>query len=268
MSMTTTHSVSPRVSYEQSHEDVLGTRDVVLGVLASSVSDLETLRIAISNRVYSLTHTGPDVDDVLRGHQLAEDDPAVIAMQELLEGTKALEKLAIKAMQKRMKKHVLYEWVSKNKGVGEKTAARLLSALGDPYIRDMYVGEGDELRHVLEPRTVSELWSYAGYGVVNGAAPKRTKGQKVNWNPEIRMRVWLIAETSIRSNGDYKPVYDETKASAMASPHLQDCARCKAKAGEPLSKGHAHARAMRRVSKEILRDLWTLSKEWHESNDR
>lgn len=259
--------LSPKVASAHTGQSLAGARDPVLGTLASTVGDLEDVRISLSNRLYSLTHAENDVDGHLRGFGLPDDDPSVEAIKSLLAGAEALEKQAIKAMTSRMKKHVLYGWVQNNKGVGEKTAARLLSALGDPYIKELYEPAGeDEFRRVLKPRTISELWSYAGYGVVEGSAPKRTKGSKSNWNPEVRMRVWLIAETSVKCKGTYKPVYDKAKAHYIATPHAVDCARCGAKAGEPLSAGHAHARALRRVSKEILRDLWLLSKEWHDQN--
>lgn len=265
--MTVNQVLSPKVASAHTGQSLAGVRDPVLGTLASTVSDLEDVRISLSNRLWSLTHAEQDSDGHLRGFGLPDDDPAVLSVKELLEGAQAMEKDAIKAMVERMKKHVLYKWVEDNKGVGAKTAARLLSALGDPYIKETYVeDEWHEYRRVLKPRTLSELWAYCGYSVVEGKAPKRSKGAKINWNPEARTRVWLIAETSVKCNGTYKPVYDEAKAHALVTPHAQDCPRCKVSAGEPLSAGHAHARALRRVSKEILRDLWLLSKEWHEKN--
>lgn len=265
--MTVNQVLSPKVASSHTGQSLTGTRDPVLGTLASTVSDLEDIRISLGNRLWSLTHDEHDLDGVLRAYGLPEDDPSVLALKELVEGAQALEKAAVKAMTKRMKEHVLYKWVEDNKGVGAKTAARLLNAIGDPYMREQYVEEKwQEYRLVIKPRTLSELWSYCGYSVVNGKAPRRSKGEKINWNPEARTRVWIIAETSVKCNGTYKPVYDEAKAHALATPHKEDCHRCKAKAGEPLSAGHAHARALRRVSKEILRDLWLLSKEWHEKN--
>ena len=263
--MTVNQVLSPKVASAHTGQSLAGVRDPILGTLASTVTDLENIRISLGNRLWSLTHEEQDSDGILRAFGLPDDDPAVLAVKELLEGAQGLEKAAIKAMEKRMKDHVLYPWVESNKGIGKKTAARLLSALGDPYIKEMYVEDGwGEYRRLLKPRTLSELWAYSGYSVVDGKAPSRLKGQKVNWNPEVRTRVWLIAETSVKCNGTYKSVYDAAKAQEMT--HVKDCSRCKAQAGEPLSKGHAHARALRRVSKEILRDLWLLSKEWHEKN--
>lgn len=265
--MTVNQVLSPKVADAHTGQSLAGTRDPILGTLAATVSDLEDIRISLSNRLYSLTHGEQDADGVLRTYGLPDDDPAVLAVQELLEGAQRLEKAAVKALEKRMKKHVLYKWVEDNKGIGAKSAARLLSAIGDPYMKELYVEEEwKQYRRVLKPRTISELWAYCGYSVVDGAAPRRMKGKQVNWNPEARTRVWLMAETSVKCKGTYKPVYDEAKAQALANPHKVDCPRCKAKAGEPLSAGHAHARALRRVSKEILRDLWLLSKEWHEKN--
>lgn len=265
--MTVNQVLSAKVASAHTGQSLSGTRDPILGTLASTVTDLEAVRISLSNRLFSLTHDEHDLDGVLRAYGLPEDDPSVLAVQELLKGAQGLERAAVRALEKRMKSHVLYPWVEANKGVGAKSTARLLGAIGDPYMKELYVEEEwGQYRHVYKPRSVAELWAYCGYGVVDGKAPYRRSGFKVNWNPDARKRVWLIAETSVKCNGTYKPVYDAAKAAALAIVHQQDCHRCKVKAGEPLTAGHAHARALRRVSKEILRDLWLLSKEWHEKN--
>jgi hypothetical protein len=53
--------------------------------------------------------------------------------------------------------------------------------------------------------------------------------------------------------------------------HAAPCQQCAGKGksaeaaiGAPLRPGHQHARALRLVAKEVLKDLWVASKEIHE----
>src|SRR5690606_16891250 len=87
-------------------------------------------------------------------------------------------------------------------------------------------------------------------------------GEKANWNPQIKMRTYLIAESCIKQmDSPYRAVYDAARTKYADAVHSEECRRCgpsgkPAPVGSPLSDGHKHARAMRLVSKEILRDLW------------
>jgi|GEM_PF-3441022 len=115
-----------------------------------------------------------------------------------------------------------------------------------------------------------------------GVAPSRTKGQKANWNSDAKMRAFLCAEAAqkagVRSGPDaddsngydhanrhalspYGQTYIDGRAKYADATHPADCRRCgpsgkPALAGSPLSEAHKHARAMRLVSKQILKDLW------------
>jgi hypothetical protein len=64
-------------------------------------------------------------------------------------------------------------------------------------------------------------------------------------------------------------VYYEAREKYTNSVHPAVCVRCgpekkPAQPGSPLSDGHKHARALRIVSKEILKDLWVAAKDLHE----
>jgi hypothetical protein len=63
-------------------------------------------------------------------------------------------------------------------------------------------------------------------------------------------------------------VYDAAREQYAEAVHPTECVRCgpagkPALPGSPLSAGHQHARALRRVSKEILRDLWLEARMVH-----
>lgn len=218
------------------------------------LNDLEALRIATENRLRILTRSEEDKDGEVRGFGLAEDDPDVLLYSSIAAELAQIEQQSIKRVQKAVKKGPLATYVKQATGVGEKQAARLLATIGDPYW------------HVAEdrPRTVMELWAYCGYRPVNGQAQRRTKGQKSNWNPDARMRARLIAESCIKTKGKYRDVYDEWRAKYADSVHNFDCPQCHAKKGEPLKDGHKHARALRKVAKRVLADMWEAARDIHQ----
>jgi len=106
-----------------------------------------------------------------------------------------------------------------------------------------------------------------------GAAPRRQRGQKVNWSTEAKTRTYLIAESCIKQAASpYRAVYDDGRLKYAASLHQTPCVRCgpkgkPAQPGSPLSAGHQHARAMRLVMKEVLRDLWSESRRLHQQGE-
>lgn len=274
-------------------------RDPVLGVLADVVDDLETVRIANENRVRILTRTGVDADGGERGFGLTAEHPEVAKLIATVKALAAAEHDAILNLQRAMRKHPLGPWVKRTPGVGEKQAARLLAAIGDPYFNDLHG----------RPRTVGELWAYAGFHVVDtsgsgprtadtqttcaavgpkphpdghrtndaqsptavGVAPKRTRGQKSNWSEDARKRAWLIAASCIKfANSPYRKVYDDAREKYSDTVHPTECVRCgpkgkPAQVGSPRSPGHQHAMALRLMSKAILRDLWIESRALHEA---
>lgn len=223
---------------------------------AETLSDIEKSRIAAENRLRQLTRSEADKDEEIRGFGLTEDHPSVARIADLVEGLRDLEADAIKHLEKAMKAHPLGPWIQAQKGIGLKQGARLLGSIGDPYWNDLHD----------RPRIVSELWAYCGYSVVDSHAQRRTKGEKSNWNAEARMRVRLVSESCIKQRtGSYRRIYDEGRALYDEAKHPVECPQCGPKGkpalpGSLLSLGHQHARALRLVSKEILKDLWIESR--------
>jgi len=251
-------------------------RDPVLGVLADVLNDLEGVRIANANRVRILTRNEADGDGEERGHGLTEDNPEVAKLILTVKAMEQLEHDATLNLQRAMRKHPLGPFVKRTAGLGEKQAARLIATLGDPYWNDLYN----------RARTVSELWAYCGFHVLHpgghgmidahcggaaGVAPKRQRGQKSNWSEDARKRTWLIATSCMKqpSGNEYRDVYERARAKYADATHPADCVRCgptgkPARTGSPLSAGHQHARALRLVSKAILRNLWIQSRDLHQ----
>jgi hypothetical protein len=253
--------------------------DVLLKLSVKVLDDIENNRIQNENRYRQLTRDEPDADGEVRGFCLDESFEDVATMKVILEQFSVLEQVSIKLVQKKMKSHPLGGWIKSQKGVGEKQAARLVTAIGDPYWNTLFD----------RPRTVQELWAYCGLHVHDGQAVKRKKGQQLNWSTEAKTRAYLIAESSVKilkstcktddgikhiencDCGELRKVYDARKAHTVERVHIAPCVRCgpsgkPAPAGSKWSDGHRHADALRVVSKELLRGLWVASKNIHEES--
>jgi hypothetical protein len=277
--------------------------DPLLALAADVLGDLEKVRIANENRLRQLTRSVEDSDGGTRGFGLDEAHPDVARLAALVGMLTDAEHKATLNLQRFMRKHPLGPWMAAQKGIGEKQGARLLAAIGDPYFRPEITRE-DGTVEPSRPRMVSELWAYCGYHVIPadhpttvpqrrnvggelngsdpgahsvaadarlaGVAPKRQRGTRANWSAVAKMRAFLVAESCIKQSGtSHRAVYDATRAKYADAVHAVDCVRCGPKndpalPGSPLSDGHKHARALRAVAKEILRDLWREAKRVHE----
>ena len=249
-------------------------RDPTLALAADVVDDLERVKIANQNRLRTLTAQ----DEY--GHGMSVDHPDVKRLAALVKALEDAEHQATLNLARVMRHHPLGEWVKNSKGVGEKQAARLLASIGDPYWNDLHN----------RPRRLRELYAFCGMSVVGaaaqstcesqwsvsgGAAPTKQRGERVTWNPDARMRLWLIASKTVMvgHGGPYRQVYDEGRLKYADAIHAEECKRCgpkgkPAQPGSPLSAAHQHARAIRLIAKAILRDLWTAAKNIHEGEQK
>ena len=272
----------------------LSLLDPSLVLPADVLDDIERVRIANENRLRQMTRGGwsderiksgkykdptelpPDADGDERGFGLYETDQGVANLAAMVETMVKLEKDATSNLQKAMRRHPLGPWVKAQKGVGEKQAARLLAAIGDPYINSA----------TGQPRTVSALWAYSGLHVLPasqsssdahthsaggeqtsdpghpddgtqsstaGVAAKRQKGQKANWSTNAKTRAYLIATSCIKqADSPYRAVYLQRREhTATTHPDW--------------TPGHSHNDALRVASKAILKDLWIAAREIHNS---
>lgn len=238
--------------------------DPTLALAADVLDDLEAVRIANENRLRQLTRDETDADGEERGFGLDATHPDVAKLEALVKMLADAEHQATLNLNRVMRRHPLGPWVKAQKGVGEKTAARLLAIIGDPYV-NMQTGE---------VRTVSQLWAYAGHG---DPARKLHKGMTqadlfAMGNPTAKKRTWLIASKCLMAQGPYSKVYYDRKAQTEGREHATECKRCgpsgkPAQPGSPWSDAHRHADALRITGKAILRDLWIEAKRIHETTD-
>jgi hypothetical protein len=126
--------------------------------------------------------------------------------------------------------------------------------------------------------TVGKLNKYFGLHVVDGAAPKRVRGQKLGWNPDARKLAYKISVSFEKCGGRYRTFMRQWKASEREKypepiPLLDaNGKRRMGRNGKPLpdaySPGHIRMRALRRTSKLFLSHYWGVWQELHGETPR
>lgn len=226
------------------------TSYALLLVYGEILDDLEKTRLANENRLRALT--------LVKGITHTTTN---VKLEGLIAGLQTLEHDATLEFCRIVRAHPLGPWIRSTVGVGEKQGGRLLAVIGNP------LSYTDPSTGTLVPRTVSKLWAYCGLHVIDGTAPRKQRGQPMNWNNKARSRAWLIAQSCIRQGAasPYHSVYTASRERSSIAVHNAPCIQCgtKGKPAEPgtsLRPGHQLARAMRAMSKQILKDLWIEAK--------
>jgi len=115
----------------------------------------------------------------------------------------------------------IWEWLSDIKGISHRLAGKLIA-----YI---------DIANTPKP---SNLWQFCGYG---DPKDRRRKGYKIRHNPELKAFLFQTGDSFIKQKNPYKKVYDETKKKELKKVK---------------TKMHAHRRAMRKMIKAFLLDLY------------
>lgn len=261
---------------------------------AAVVDDLERTRIANENRLRQLTRDEVDSDGEERGFGLDESHPDVARLAGIVTGLAELEHQAVLQLQRTMRAHPLGAWVKSSQGVGEKQAARLLAAVGDPYWNTLHD----------RPRTVSELWAYCGlhtvpadHGstdarstLVGGAAPSPAGHTSVDTQaahaggtddrdlgPTATDPHFAGAQVAARRRKGQRANWsNEAKMRAYlvavscmkstSSPYRAVYLQRRATTDvthPDWTPGHSHNDALRITAKAVLRDLWRAARDLH-----
>ena len=200
--------------------------------------DVQGVRIAAEHRIRKAGE-----------HGLAED--GVKALMDWVNERMDKQEAELKAMVlKQIKDEPLWkDWMKGVKGVGPCIAGGMLAWLGDCSRFD----------------TVSKLWAYCGEHVVDGHAPKRTRGEKANWNATLRTLCWKAGQSFVRVGDGYRDLYLREKVRLRGlhpEPVEYDPPR-KKKDGTPLLRftdGHIDAMARRKVAKVFLSHYWQMAR--------
>jgi len=146
-------------------------------------------------------------------------------------------------------------WLKHVKGIGPILSAAIITRIGS-------VDRFD---------TISALWAYGGLDVRDGQAPKRRKGEKANWDSELKTLIaYKVPSQFIKATSSFgRQLYDQYKRFYEAT-HDDKCPvwshpdakvnRAGTKAtvnGKGCSrKGHVHNMTTRKVGKVFLSCLW------------
>src|SRR3990170_4002125 len=114
------------------------------------------------------------------------------------------------------------------KGIGPILAAKVISMID-----------------IHEADTVSALWRYAGYAVIDGQRERPTKGETLHYNARLKSACYLVASSFLKSSSPYRSVYDEAREYYEANR-------------PDWTKGHQHNAAMRKMVKVWLSHLWEV----------
>lgn len=165
---------------------------------------------------------------------------------------KELEKEIREYIHTELKDLPLYAWLRGVKGIGPILAGGLISHID--------IAKADH---------ASSLWKFFGLHVKEGKAVRRRKGEKLDFNIKMRTLAWKIADSFIkRKTPFYTDIYYEAKK--LESEKLRNCAmrkeclrmlsgrarRVGTAPKQPPCKLHAHYRAVRKMVKRFLLDLW------------
>ena len=135
------------------------------------------------------------------------------------------------------------EFMKDVKGVGPCLAGSLVSGIVD----------------ISRFNHVSSLWHYCGMHVVDGEAPRRKRGEKLNWHPFLRMTIYKLTDSFIKQNAEkclYRRLYDEKKAFYQEKYPEPVTVKQGTREITKYTKGHIHNMAKRYAGKMFLSHLW------------
>lgn len=142
------------------------------------------------------------------------------------------------------------EWISKIKGVGETVAGGLVGQIYK--------------KRIAQFKRPSSIWHYCGLHVKNGKAAGRQKGERIDYNPEMKMILlkFLGDEIIQQKPKGYRDLYDYEKQEQLereyAPGFLYDKYNGYSKEDTHLSNGHALNRAKRKAVKEFVKHFWFI----------
>ncbi len=227
-------------------QEPLVTPQQMIRGLVELYYDAQDYRIASANRLRQY-HMGepwkdpkrPTFDEVLEsvdrktGLKIKGSpiDPAVLKKGEELIA-KQIEYLG------RQVSAPMFERLTNVKGIGPVLAGGLL-AYFDP----------EKAKHP------SSFWKYAGLHVVEGKAIRRARGNKVDFNPRLRVLAYKIGDSFLKQRTQpYRQIYDDEKSRQLIvlKEEIENT-----KSG----KIHVELRARRKMVKAFLADFWFTYRE-------
>lgn len=163
-----------------------------------------------------------------------------------------MEQMNLEAMLKLAKKTMIgygqavgpvWDWLTGIRGLGEGgLAAQLLAQIDD-------IGKFE---------TISKLWRFAGWAVIDGKIDRCAKGEKAHYNRRLKSIAWQCVDQFIKQQtpGYVELYYEEKARQRRLYPE-----KIKVNGKWKYNDGHLHYRAMRKVVKIFLQHLWVVWRE-------
>lgn len=156
----------------------------VLKQLVAMYYGIQKVRVAMGNRVTS----------IVKEYGQTEYTQKLVEVYDVSE---EIEKTVLKHIKPILKEFPIYtKWLKYVKGVGDVLAAGLIAGIKTP----------------ARFSNISKLWKYCGMHVVDGEAPTRRKGAKVDWNPFMKTLCWKLGESFVKTKGYYRQAYERFRA--------------------------------------------------------
>ena len=137
----------------------------------------------------------------------------------------------------------IWPWLNDIKGIGPSLAAQLLAQIDD-------VGKFD---------TISKLWRFAGWAVIDGQAERNQRGEKSHYNAKLKSVCWLCIDSFIKQQtpGYIDIYYAEKERQRDLHPEkIKVNGKCQ------FNDGHIDNRARRKVAKIFLQHVWIKWREF------
>lgn len=181
-----------------------------------------------------------------------------------------------------VKDHPAYPWFSRVKGVGKENIGKVVTGIRvkpeQGYRKKKVEGEQPEKPELIlvdlpYADTISALHKFAGFSVEDGKAPKRTAGEKLTYNSQLRSMCWRLGTSLMRAKGkfyeyylDQKTRYEEKLQASgrqiVPVTGLPKINKKRTETEELISEGHVHNMALRKMIKLFLACLWL---EWRKA---
>lgn len=181
---------------------------------------VQKARIQFGNRASAIDRIADETD----GKQATIVD-AYVAQFEALEERLDSDIAAL------VKGEAVYERLVGVKGIGPMLAAKMLAMID-----------------IRQCDTISALWRFAGYGVIDGHAEKPVKGEKLHYSSRLKTTCYLVGSSFLKARSPYRAVYDEART-YYADNRLD------------WPKLRQHRAAMRKMVKVFLSHLWQVWRE-------
>lgn len=181
---------------------------------------IQKSRIGMELRIYALEHGEDKADEVTLA--------LINRWKERFENTENEIDDDIKDM---CKNYPIIDEMIKVKGLGLMLSAKIVAMVD--------INRAD---------SVSAMWRYCGYGVIDGKRERPVKGEKLHYNSRLKTTLYNVAGSFLKCNSSYRLVYDRAKA-YYEETKADD---------KEWTKGHIHLASMRKMIKVFLSHLWLV----------